>query len=420
MEEKRSGKLPIDAKLLSDAVIELNISRRSVGLYPPEHPIARESIDKAFQFLRKLFELRSSITIGVAKDTLVIDEYTLERKNPVYREFALSIHRKGIAAITFYTGLERDELVGLQKLITSKEAPVGKALAERAGKDGLTHLGLIPIDISKFGFVEDSLRETGPEGAIWEDYVYGLLEGKLADSEAEGVLLALPPGNIASFLNEQIPENAPEKTYDRVITGYLRRKENSGFNRELFTRFISMVEDLNPKLKEQFLRRSFSYPQIDTKEAEELFNGLMQSDIEKVMRIFTEHSSFIPESLRNTIDKLTASKRGNGFFDLLAEEKGVVDDLEIDEEILGLFTEDGFKSFVAERYQEELERMLRGFDSRRSRVPEEVKAECRDETIDRVTAEVLIELIGSDSTDREGYLALLTKLAGLVGISRDR
>ena len=84
MEEKKREKLPIDAKLLSDAVIELNISRRSVGLYPREHPIARESIEKAFEFLRKLFDLRTSITIGIAKDTLVIDEYTLDRKNPDY------------------------------------------------------------------------------------------------------------------------------------------------------------------------------------------------------------------------------------------------------------------------------------------------------------------------------------------------
>src|SRR5512143_3005166 len=84
-EEKKKEKLPIDAKLLTDAVIELNISRRSVGLYPQEHPITKESLEKAFNFLQKLFEIRNSITIGIAKDTLVVDEYTLERKNPVFR-----------------------------------------------------------------------------------------------------------------------------------------------------------------------------------------------------------------------------------------------------------------------------------------------------------------------------------------------
>jgi hypothetical protein len=48
--EEKQKKIPVDTKLLSDAVIELNISRRSVGLYPREHPIVKESIERAFEF----------------------------------------------------------------------------------------------------------------------------------------------------------------------------------------------------------------------------------------------------------------------------------------------------------------------------------------------------------------------------------
>ncbi len=59
-EESRQEKLPIDARLLSESVIELNILRRSVGLYPPDHPILKETINRAFDLLKKLFELRSS------------------------------------------------------------------------------------------------------------------------------------------------------------------------------------------------------------------------------------------------------------------------------------------------------------------------------------------------------------------------
>jgi len=88
--ESRQVKLPIDARLLSEAVIELNILRRSVGLYPPDHPILKESINRALDLLKKLFELRSSITLGVAKDVLVIDEYTLDKKIPSSRSLPLA------------------------------------------------------------------------------------------------------------------------------------------------------------------------------------------------------------------------------------------------------------------------------------------------------------------------------------------
>ncbi|MCL5024365.1 MAG: HEAT repeat domain-containing protein [Nitrospirae bacterium] len=413
MEEKRSEKLPIDAKLLSDAVIELNISRRSVSLYPPEHPITRESIEKAFEFLKKLFELRSSITIGIAKDTLVVDEYTLDRKNPVFKEFALSVHNRGIAAITFYSGLGVEELLGLHELITAKDMPTGKTLAELTQEKGLKHVVLTALDISKFGFVEDSLRQDGDETKIWEDYVYGLLEGRLAEGDAEGVLLSVAPEDIADLINRQMAQDTPEVTYDRVITTYLRKKEDSGINRDLFTRFISMVQNLSPTIKQQFLKRAFSGPSIDAGEAARLFGELTRADIEKMMTVFAEHSSLIPDSLRNLIDKLNTAKKGRGFFDLIVDKKGLVDDLEIDEHIMGLFSEDQFETFVTDKYQAEIERMLRGFEVKKSPILEEVAIECRDETVDRVASGIMLELLDSDRTGRDDYLALLSKLSEL-------
>jgi len=72
-QEEKEDKLPLDATLLSDAVIELNISRRSVGRYPPEHPIVRTSIEKALTHLQNLFAIRASITLGIGQDMLVVD-----------------------------------------------------------------------------------------------------------------------------------------------------------------------------------------------------------------------------------------------------------------------------------------------------------------------------------------------------------
>lgn len=415
MEEKKREKLPIDATLLSDAIIELNISRRSVGLYPRDHPITRESIEKAYDFLKRLFELRSSITMGIAKDTLVVDEYTLDRKNPVFREFALSIHSKGIAAITFYAGLEIEELLGLHECITSKDTPTGKALAELAQKNGLKHVVLVPLDVSKFGFVEDSLRQDGAETTIWEDYVYGLLEGKLGDGDAEGVLLNVVPEDVADLINEHMTEHTPEVTYDRVITTYLRKREDSGTNRELFTRFIAMVQNLGPEVKKQFLRRAFSGPSLDIGEAERLFSELTEGDIEKIMSVFSEHSSLISESMRNLIDKINIAKKGEGFFDLIMNKKGLVDDVEIDERVMALFSLDNFRVFVSDEYQAALEKMLSGFEGRKSPVLEQVSKECKDETIDGVASEVMLELLDAATTERDDYLALLSRLGELVG-----
>jgi len=66
---------------------------------------------------------------------LVVDEYILDRKNPVFREFAQSLHAKGIAAITFSAGLTQAGLTRLHEFVTSRDMPIGKELAERAAKE---------------------------------------------------------------------------------------------------------------------------------------------------------------------------------------------------------------------------------------------------------------------------------------------
>jgi hypothetical protein len=200
MDEVKQEKLPIDARLLSEAVIEINISRRSVGLYPPEHPFIKDSINRAFENLKKLFALRSSITLGIAKDALVIDEYTLERENPIFKEFALSLHSKGVAAITFYSGLEDKELIWLHELITMHEGPTDEGLVELAEKKGFKHIQISPVDLSVFKFMEGHLRSGDSERKIWEDYVYGLIEGRLADKDAADVIINIPPGRLPPSL----------------------------------------------------------------------------------------------------------------------------------------------------------------------------------------------------------------------------
>ena len=70
--------LPLDTRLLSDAVIELNISRKNVGIYPPGHVQITRSIDQAYAILQKLFEIRSEMTLGIAKDTLLVGFVLME------------------------------------------------------------------------------------------------------------------------------------------------------------------------------------------------------------------------------------------------------------------------------------------------------------------------------------------------------
>ncbi len=415
MTDERTEKLPIDAKLLTDAVIELNISRRSVGLYPKDHPIVGDSIQRAFGFMQRLFELRNTITLGIAKDVLMIDDYLLDRKNPVFREFAFSLYRKGIVAIIFTAGLEIRELIGLHELLVTGDQVIGQAVLKAAEERGLRNIRLVPIDISRLKFTEGGERQGEIDLDVWGNYIRALLEGSLADSDAEGIALSIPPEELSAFLNRQAPEDpSAGVTYDKVITTYLKRKEYKGVKTELFSRFLHLVEGLGPEIKQQFLKRAFNNPVLDVGDVDHLISGLSGPDVEKLMGLFNENTSLVPDSLRNIIDKLSMSASTNPVFEMLAGDQARVDDIEIDEQVVRLLKDDQSPAYVSEKYRDDLSKMLGGNFRKAARPGEDMLQACTEAHLFGRYADLIIEMLEAGVTAREDYLVLLTRLTEIV------
>lgn len=407
-------KLPSDVRLLSEAVIELNISRKNVELYPPDHPIIKDSIDRALDHLKNLLKSRSAITLGIAKNMLVIDDYTLDKKNPVFQDFALSLYGKGIAAITFYSGLDVKDLIVLHELIIMQEGHIGDALVQLAETKNLKHIKLSPLDLSVFEFKDGLLRLGVLESKLLEDYVYGLLEGRLAYNDAENLVHKVPPEQIASFINSQMPEDAPGEAYDKVISAYFKRKSTSVLSREIFERFLVFLENLRTELKTQFLSRTLSH-HFSEDEFERVMAELTDEDLRKLLEIFEISSVTIPVSLKNLLDKLSeTTAKGEFVFDMTTKGKAFVDDIEIDKGIIKLLEEDHFRTFVSEEYQKELDMMIQGVEAEESQLTETLIHDSGERVIDKALSEVILELLESDSINNEDYLKLVTELSELV------
>lgn len=409
----KGDKLPLDAKLLSDAVIELNISRRSVGLYPPDHPIVGESLERAFSYLQKLFELRPEITLGVAKDALLVDEYQLDRRNPVFKEFSLSLHSKGLAAVTFHSGITKEELLAFHSLLTMADSPVGKALVESAKGYNMPHMRLTAIDFSLFGFAESEHKTGEATGEIWHDYVYSLLHGKLPE-EAIDAVLTIPPDQMASVMNNAVSEDTNADAYDRVITAYLQRKNRPRLSSEAFTKFLSFMEKLKPEVRNQFLSRTSCHITENIENIEMTLADMTPERFEQIAGLISRQSSLVPETLQNLIGKLSQIKDGKDFQAYILQMKASpIHDIEIDENILKLFAQDNFNSFVREDYRRELTAMIEAAP-KVTNTPGIITEHCSNSEIDKALLSILLELIETDFITDEDYLVLLTKLSESV------
>lgn len=407
--EKAKEKFPLDARLLSEAIIELNISRRSVGLYPAEHPITRQSIKRAYTLMKKLFDLRSTITIGVAKNEIMVDEYTLDTKNPVFREFALALHSKGIAAITFYSGLGENELLELHLMITDKDLPVGKELIKHVKSKNLKHLRVTPIDLSKLSFVEGAEQKPSDSGqTVWEEYVYGILEGKLRKGGADSAVFKIPPDSFAAILNGYTGDKK-EESYDRVITTYLQKRDEQEINRESLNRFMSLVENLDKDVKDQLLSRAFKHPSMSQDNAEELLTQLAPEDIERMFKILKNQAS-LPKSMRNLLEKLSLTsekdeKRGN-----IVEANPFADDIYLNEDMVKLFEHDKFDEYVDTDYKNDLEKMATFKKAVDHRLTRDMQSALSQQNVESSFLAVMLGLIGFENISRDNYLQLLTRL----------
>ncbi|MDA8084937.1 MAG: HEAT repeat domain-containing protein [Nitrospiraceae bacterium] len=399
-----------EQRLIVDAIIELITSKRKIGLYPKEHPKIRESLQRAFDDLQSLLAMRGTIMVGIAGDTLIVDDAGLESKNPALRDFARSFHVKGIAAVTFAPGLTMEELQNYHELMVSRDLPVGQALADLAERKGLFHITLTPLDMSKFSFVEDGVRTELTGEKLWEDYVRKLLDGGLEGGDIDEKIANLPPEEIANALNR----HSDETTRATIIEGVLRHYFHAGRElQELYTNFLILVENLTPEAKELFLKKALNSPVLAHRQVTKMMKELSSEIVDRMMRLFQENVSILPESLRQLVDKMNEAMEPALFF-LQGKDEAFVDDIEVGREAATLFSVDDSGRFVDDRYQLLLDRLGPGRTEAGGQILQEIKNACLDENVDEVITDIMFDLLNAPSATREEYLTILTRLSDFM------
>lgn len=403
-------KIPLDARLLSDAIIELNISRRNVSIYPRNHPSVEKSLNRAFEFLHKLFELRPEITIAVAKDTLIIDDYYLEKKNPVYREFALHLSNLNIAYVTFITGLTNEELYVFHRFISvNADDSSADVLQEQFRELNLIHIRTGFIDYGAFTFEEGKTLKETPNEQLWERYVYGLLEGTLQTEGMSDEIRDIPPEVLARLINKTASNELREESYDKVITSYIRRSSESLFSGKDLKRLLDFINGLRPELKKQFLSSTVRTVSKDMDAAYKALDGVSVDEIMELLNTINEQKMVIPDALKNLLDKLS-DFRDIGPENVTIGDTLLVDDIFLSPDLANLLGEGDFKSYIDTTYQKEIQKLLEFKSVSSAAELKEIEKEYSDEYIEKDFHQTILELLLSDIITEEEYQSFITTI----------
>ncbi|MCC7203360.1 MAG: HEAT repeat domain-containing protein [Nitrospirae bacterium] len=391
--------LPLDTRLLSEAIIELNISRHNVSIYPKNHPVVEKSLNKVFDFLQKLFALRQDITLVVAKDVLIVDSHHLDKKNPVYKEFADSLSKKNIAFVTFISGLTKDELYSFHRFISDNAGNASPEDIQKLFIDcHITHLKIGSVDFSVFHLIEaDGKQNEDHKISLWEKYVFGLLEGSLKPDESPDILSTIPPDQLAGYINRADSGKIREDSYEKVITSYVRKSSERSFSPNELKNVMDFINRLRPELKGHFLSSAVNVLSRDLETAEESLRDTSVDTVINLLSVINEQLVAIPEALKNILDKFSVFQQKSSEAPYYRE--GLIeDDFLLSPELTSLLSSADFKAFVTDSYHKDIQRLIQfNADSIQTEWIEEFKGEWQDEQIETFFHEIILELTLSET-----------------------
>lgn len=364
----KSG-LNLDAKLLSDFIYALNIARRQVLAYPPGHPVIAAAADKLLGLLPSMFEFRSEITIGIARDTLLVDSLALDNTNPIYRDFATNLFDAKVASLTVSKDVSAAEICKFFEILRHKP----EDLADRGGLHRVMILSEIKglqaqgVDFGAFHTTEvDQVHAPKSKiiedetALLWKSFVNGLVSDTL---DPNGQKLApdaqLDPELLAEIMNrgEGVEGQSLVRNYEEAITSFLKETNRDHLQseacKETLGRLGDLVSNLKPDLRRRFLNSTLKSCSGRHEIASEVLSHLPQAQILEAMEQVDADRLEIPQSLMDVLGKLsqqrgsaTAKSRVSGERQRSSAETAG---------LLGqLFSADQADQFVPEDYQDSL------------------------------------------------------------------
>src|SRR5216110_4135095 len=214
---------------LADFLIELSIALHKHAMYPEGHPSLAPAAAGVTRRAEHLFEGRTTVALGVARQQLVIEGVATDPKNPLLAELAGRLHRHHLGAVTFHRGLRVSEVAAVLKTLSVEAERSGEPLG--LGPPEQLHawdnIRLHPITYERLELLqEDDLvpapgddkgsKERGLRGAqLWVGLARAALTAEAMGDDAP------PQAAEPTLIAKAIDAHPKSAAYDQVIVGYL-------------------------------------------------------------------------------------------------------------------------------------------------------------------------------------------------------
>lgn len=110
---------------LSAFLVQLSIALHKSAAYPARHPQVRAAVEAVHRGLAGILSGRETFSIGVARTHLIVGGVESDADQPLLRDLAQRLYRRGIGGITFARGLDAGEVAELATTLAAEPAAEG-------------------------------------------------------------------------------------------------------------------------------------------------------------------------------------------------------------------------------------------------------------------------------------------------------
>ena len=207
---------------LADFLIELSIALHKHAMYPEGHPSLAPAAAGVTRRAEHLFEERTLLALGVARQQLVIEGVATDAKNPVLSELAGRLHRHHLGAVTFHRGLRATEVAEVLRTLAADAERTGDPLGLGPPEQlrAWDHVRLHAITYERLELLQEEDNTASGGGLRGAQLWVGLARAALAAESMAADGGTSPPSEPA-MIAKAIDEHPRSAAYDQVIVGYL-------------------------------------------------------------------------------------------------------------------------------------------------------------------------------------------------------
>lgn len=408
----------IDTKALSGLIIEFNIARRNFRSYPPGHPLIERSIHRLLTRYEELMGPQYELSLGVARDSLMFDNVSLDKNNPVYRDFARVLFQAGIGLLIFRPGLTASETNSFLDILTMKREEISQAggIADVWQVAGIESLDIQAIRYDLFTASEGGSTSgdtTALGEGLWERFARGLAEGNLDNSDGSSDVFN--PELLAMALNKSYSDSTAGRKgdYVKAITDYMHQTEHEGTaaNNAFSDKLVRFISSINPELRLQFLNSAFENAGSGSDSiAKRLENGMSSEAVLGVLDDISQRQMTISPVIMGLLQKLSLHAPQP---DTITRKPEVKRD-DFSERMRSILREQASEEYVPEVYQHKLNSLVsaRQLPIIRHDEIEPLMASLDSHQIESHISTILLELINGDHDQKEFEL-LATSLSDM-------